>query len=72
MLIYEDPFIDEIVVTAAAGHGAMREVPVRRLERSRFVDDIELQPGLNRLAAVGRSANGTRLRATVDLTVPRQ
>ncbi len=69
-VIYEDPFIDEILVTSAAGHGPMREVPVRRLDRSRFVADVELQPGLNRLAAVGRSANGTRLRAVVDLTVP--
>ena len=38
--------IEEIVVTAAAGEGPARQLPVRRLDRSRFVADVELQPGL--------------------------
>ena len=58
--------IRDIIVTAGAGSGPMTQVPVRRLDRARFSAEIELQPGLNRLAAVARSEDGTRLRAAIE------
>ncbi|MBZ5559903.1 MAG: copper resistance protein CopC/CopD [Acidobacteriia bacterium] len=57
-----------IVVTAAAG-GPAQQVPVRRLDENRFVADIDLQSGVNRIAAVARAVDGGRLRAVLDLSV---
>jgi copper transport protein len=68
--IFEDRPIDGIVVTVAAGSGAPRQAPVRRLDRSRFVADVNLQPGLNRIAGVARTADGGRMRAVLDIDVP--
>jgi copper transport protein len=68
--IFEDRVIDGIVVTAGDGHGAVRQLPVRRLDRSRFVADVDLQPGLNRIAAVARTVDGGRMRAVIDIAVP--
>lgn len=61
--------MDEMVVTAVAADGVTRQQPVRRLDRNRFAADIELRPGRNRIVAIARSANGTRMRATVDIDV---
>jgi hypothetical protein len=69
--IYEDRPIDAIVVTAAAGAGPMRQLPVRRMDRSRFTADVDLQPGPNRIAVVARGTDGTRMRAAVEFVVPR-
>jgi len=66
----EERDIEEIVVTAAAGDGPTRQRPVRRLDRGRFVADVELEAGRNRIAAIARAIDGTRLRAAVDLDVP--
>lgn len=68
--IFEDLSIEGIVVTAASGHGAARQLSVRRVDRSRFVADVELQPGRNRLAAVARIVDGSRMRASLDIDVP--
>jgi copper transport protein len=69
--IYEPLPVDDMVVTAGAGAGPMRPVPARRIDRHRFAADVVLAAGLNRVAAVARTANGGRLRALVELPVPR-
>lgn len=63
--------IESIVVTASAGAGPERQVPVRRISRSLVIADMELTPGRNRVTAVVRILGGNRLRATTDLDVPR-
>ena len=62
--------IDSMIVTAATA-GPAHQLRVRRLDRHRFVADIELQPGPNTIAAVARTSDGTRLRARVVIDVPR-
>jgi hypothetical protein len=62
--------IDQIVVTAAAGSGAVRQLPVRRVRQGRFLVDVELQAGRNTITAVARSTDGTRLRAAVEIDAP--
>jgi copper transport protein len=69
-LLGEDRIIDQAVVTAAQGDGPVSQVPLRRIDRCRFVAEVDLAPGRNRLAAVGHANDGTRLRAAVDLDVP--
>jgi putative copper export protein len=61
--------VDSMIVTAAAD-GPAHQVPVRRLARGRFVADIDFKPGRNRIAAVGRTIDGHRLRAAVTIDVP--
>ena len=68
--IFESFAVEQVVVTVASGEGAARQVRVRRLERHRFVADVDLARGRNRIAAVGRAADGTRLRAAVDINLP--
>ena len=65
-----DPQPLESMVVTAATAGAAHQVPVRDLDRGRFVADVELKPGRNRIAAVARRTDGTRLRAAVDIDVP--
>jgi hypothetical protein len=62
--------IEQIVVTTAAGDGPTRSRPVRRLDRNRFVADIELAPGRNRIATITRTADGARVRAEIAIDVP--
>jgi copper transport protein len=62
--------IEQIVVTTAAGDGATRSRPVRRLGPNRFVADIELAAGRNRIAAITRAADGARVRAEIAIDVP--
>ena len=62
--------IEQIVVTTAAGDGPTRSRPVRRLGRNRFVADIELAPGRNRIAAITHAADGARVRAEIAIDVP--
>jgi copper transport protein len=69
-LLGDDRPIVQAVVTAASGDGPVRQVPLRRIDRCRFVADIDLAAGLNRLAAVGYATDGTRLRAAVEIEVP--
>jgi copper transport protein len=67
--IFEDRPIDGLMVTVAAGSAPPRQVPVRRLDRSRFVADVDFRAGLNRIAAVARTVDGGRMRAVVDIDV---
>jgi hypothetical protein len=62
--------LDEVVVTAAAANSPARQQPVQRLEGDRFVADIQLEQGRNRIAVIARAPDGTRLRAAVTLEVP--
>jgi copper transport protein len=70
-VISEERPVEEMIVTNAAGARSGRQQPVRRLGSGRFVADVRLQAGRNRIAAIARAADGTRLRAVVDLDVPR-
>jgi hypothetical protein len=64
--------MDGIVVTAAAADGLASQRPVQRLEDNTFVADVQLQPGRNRITVIVRALDGTRLRAAVDLDVPKR
>jgi copper transport protein len=62
--------IEHLVVTIAAGDGSARPQAVQRLDGSRFVVDVDLQPGKNKVMAIARTTDGARLRAAVTLSVP--
>ncbi len=62
--------VGEIVVTGAAGDGLAEEKPVRRLTRSRFVADLELEAGPYTITVVARTLEGNRLRGALELDVP--
>jgi len=62
--------IEHLMVTIAAGDGSARPQAVQRLDGSRFVADVDLQPGKNRVMAIAKTTDGTRLRAAVTLSVP--
>jgi hypothetical protein len=62
--------IEHLVVTIAAGDGSARPQTMQRLDASRFVADVDLQPGKNRVMAIAKTTDGTRLRAAVTLSVP--
>jgi len=64
--------IETIVVTAAAGDEPASRLTVRRLEVGQFVADAELRAGRNRIAVVAKTLDGTRIRAAIDLDVPRE
>ena len=70
-VLFEPRTIEDIVVTAAAGGGPVRQLSVHRLDRNRFVADVVFQPGRNTIATIARSADGARTRTTVDLDIPR-
>ena len=62
--------IESMIVTAAAG-GSAAQLPVKRLGPGRFVADIVLHAGGNRVAAVARTTDGTRIRASLAFDVAR-
>jgi copper transport protein len=62
--------IEHLVVTIAAGDGSARPQAVQRLDGSRFVVDVDLQPGKNKVMAIAKTSDGARLRAAVTLSVP--
>ena len=69
-VIKEEVPIDELVLTLAADDGPTRQQEVRRLGRGRFVADVELAEGGNRIAVVARRADDVRLHVVLDLDVP--
>ena len=69
-VIGDERSIDQIVVTVAAGSGAVRQLPVRRVGAGRFLVDFELQAGRNTIGAIARSTDGARLRAAVEIDIP--
>jgi hypothetical protein len=62
--------IDGLVLTLAADDGPTRQQAVRRLGRGRFVADVDLAEGGNRIAVVARRADDVRLHVVLDLDVP--
>jgi len=62
-----DPLRIETFVVTASGQAPARIVPVRHLDRGRFVADLELQAGRNTISAAARTAEGIRLRASIAL-----
>ena len=62
--------IEHLVVTIAAGDASARPQAVQRLDGSRFVVDVDLQPGKNKVMAIAKTSDGARLRAAVTLSVP--
>ncbi len=71
-ILFEPRVIEDIVVTSAVGDSPVHQLPVRRLDRNRFVADAVLEPGRNTIATIARSADGARTRTTVDLDIPQQ
>jgi copper transport protein len=70
-LIQDPQPIDDVVVTVASSNEPSREQPVKRYDRSSFVADINFEIGTNRLTVVARAAGGKRLRAVLNLEIPR-
>jgi copper transport protein len=62
--------IDGIVVTGAAGDGPVEQKPVRRLTRSRFVAEVDLEPGPYTIGVVAQTPEGNRMTAEVTIDVP--
>ena len=61
---------DRVVVTGAAGDEPPEQKPVRRLTRSRFVAEVDLESGPYTIAVVARRDDGARMRGAVELDVP--
>jgi copper transport protein len=69
-----DPrIVDSMIVTIAsrAADGRTRQVPVQALARGRFVADVTLATGVNTIAAVAHTPDGTRIRAKTVINIPR-
>jgi len=71
-MIQDERAIAHVVITHASGTGASRTLPFTRVGAGRFVADLELPAGANRFTAVASTIDGTRIRAWVDLQVPRR
>lgn len=69
-VIGDESRIRQLVLTAAAGDGPVRQARVTRLGRGSFVAPVKLAAGTNTFSAVARVKDGTRLRATVEIEVP--
>jgi hypothetical protein len=65
-----DADVDALVLTAAAADRPARQRPVRRRGRGRFVAPVRLAAGVNTIAVIARTADGTRLRSVFRLDVP--
>src|SRR5262245_31810528 len=62
--------LGRMVVTASSALHPVRTCAVQRLEGDRFVADIDLDPGRNRIAVVATTFDGMRLRVVLNLDVP--
>ena len=69
-LIGDERQVEDVVVTSAAGSALARPNQARRVGPGEFVAEVELRPGLNRIAAIVRQADGARFRAAVEIEVP--
>jgi copper transport protein len=65
--------IDSMVVTIAspATNGKARQIPAQTVARGRFVANVTLSTGINTIAAVARTPDGTRIRAKTVIDVAR-
>ena len=62
--------IRSMVVTLAAGDAPTEQQPVRRIGPGRFVSNMRLAAGHNRIAVIAHTPFRTRLRSVFDLQVP--
>lgn len=62
--------VGAVVVTLTDPSGHTVQLPVRHLDATRVVVDVNFQPGSNRIAATTHIEGGTRMRAVVDINVP--
>jgi copper transport protein len=68
--IQDERRIAQMVVTFGSGNNPPLQLPLRRLNAAGFVAEIELAPGRNTFAAVARTIDGARWRATVQIEIP--
>jgi copper transport protein len=69
--ILDERRLSHMAVTLANANGPERELPLQPLGRSRFASDVDLAAGSNVLAAVARTLDGIRMRAVIQIDVPR-
>ncbi len=70
-VLREERAVQDIVVTLLSGEGPTRQLLMTRLSPSSFVADVDFRSGANRIVVIARAADGTRLRAVLDLDIPR-
>jgi hypothetical protein len=70
--ILDERRLSHIVVTLANANSPEHEVTLLPLSRSRFAADVDLATGANIIAAVARTPDGIRMRAVVQIDVPRR
>jgi copper transport protein len=70
-IIQDERDVQHIVVTQTSGAGAARALVLKRLSAGRFAADVYLSAGPNTFAAVANAVDGTRVRARVEIPVPR-
>jgi hypothetical protein len=65
--------VDSITVTIAsrATGGRAIQAPVRAVDRGRFAADVTLATGINTIAAVAHTPDGTRIRAKTAIDISR-
>jgi len=68
-VISDERAIDRLVLTIESGANGARQQSVRRVSVGRFVADVELTAGRNRVTAIAHTPDGTRLWAQFELTV---
>jgi putative copper export protein len=61
--------VDQLVLTLTAGRGPARRQTVRRRSAGRYVSDVDLRPGVNTVAVIARTRDGSRMRSTFELDV---
>jgi copper transport protein len=71
-VLHDERPIASISVVTESEDGSLRQLTVRRLSASRFVAPTSLVPGRNRIVIVAKTPEGSRMRASLDLDVPRQ
>jgi len=63
--------IEDMVVTVRQGDGPLRQQAVMRKSPSTFVSSFAFEPGSIRVTVIARAPDGTRLRAALNLDIPR-
>jgi hypothetical protein len=70
-MIQDERAIGHVVITQSSGSGPPRALPFVRVGTGRFAAEVELVAGRNTFAAVASTTDGTRLRAWVEIQIPR-
>jgi hypothetical protein len=59
-----------MVVTIANGESPVQTLVITREDRHQYRARVHLEPGINRIVAIARTENDTRLRASLELKLP--